>query len=314
MERENILIKGDCLDALKLLCNEKKLSGRIRLAYVDPPYPTAELQGPAYMELLYSPLSIIRELMASDGSLYLQTDSKSSHFIKVMLDGIFGPKAFRNDIARIRSNPKNISSTVYGNIKDNILFYTKGSKAVWHEPRIPMSKADIERLYTKKDSKGRRYTTIPIHAPGESKSGSTGGMFKGMLPPKGRHWRTSVEELERLDAEGLIEWSKTGVPRKINYADEHATKKLQDIWDFKDPMYPIYPTEKNQEMLRVIINASSNADDIVLDCFAGSGGFLTNATELNRQWIGIDNSAEAIAIIRNRLDSANIPYQYIELF
>ena len=106
-----------------------------------------------------------------------------------------------------------------------------------------------------------------------------------------------------MDKQGLIEWSKTRNPRKKIYADEYIKKKTlrQDIWEFKDPPYPSYPTEKNLEMLRVIVEASSNRGDIVLDCFAGSGTTLIAAEEMGRRWIGIDNSSVAINVTLKRL-------------
>jgi adenine-specific DNA-methyltransferase len=102
--------------------------------------------------------------------------------------------------------------------------------------------------------------------------------------------------LEDLDRKGLIVWSKTGVPRKKVYADERIGKgkKLQDVWEFKDPQNPVYPTEKNLEMLKVIVATASRPGDLVLDCFAGSGTTLIAAVQLNRRAIGIDNSIEAL--------------------
>lgn len=139
-----------------------------------------------------------------------------------------------------------------------------------------------------------------------------------MYPPKGRHWRCSVEELERLDREGLIEWSSKGNPRKINYADDHTTRKVQDIWEYKDSMYPSYPTEKNIEMLKMIIEASSSPGSIVLDCFCGSGSALYAAELCSRKWIGVDKSDIAIGITRKRFAPASLfddtnQYQYIEM-
>ena len=101
----------------------------------------------------------------------------------------------------------------------------------------------------------------------------------------------------------MIEWSSKGNPRRINYADEHLTKKLQDFWTFKDPVRPIYPTEKNHEMLETIIKASSDENSIVMDCFAGSGGTLVEANLLNRRWIGVDRSETAIAIVRKNFEA-----------
>ncbi|MBQ9177387.1 MAG: site-specific DNA-methyltransferase, partial [Prevotella sp.] len=164
----------------------------------------------------------------------------------------------------------------------------------------------------------RRYTTVPIHAPGETKNGESNKPFRGIYPPKGRHWRCSVEELEELDRQGLIEWSSKGNPRKINYADDHMTKKAQDIWEFKDPSYPIYPTEKNLDLLKFIIEASSDEDSIVMDCFCGSGTTMVAASICNRRWIGIDKSEVAIETVKTRFNTDNSlfkekPYTYMEL-
>jgi adenine-specific DNA-methyltransferase len=142
-----------------------------------------------------------------------------------------------------------------------------------------------------------------LHAPGETKDGPTGQPWRGIPPPKGRHWRYPPEVLEELDGKGLIEWSKTGNPRKKIFADEYLKKKTrrQDIWEFKDPAYPSYPTEKNLDMLKTIVEASSNPGDIVLDCFSGSGTTLVAAEMLGRRWIGMDNSLIAIEVSIRRL-------------
>ena len=112
------------------------------------------------------------------------------------------------------------------------------------------------------------------------------------------------EVLDEFERKGLIEWSSTGNPRRKHYADDAMKrgKKRQDVWEFKDPPYPIYPTEKNLEMLKVIVKASSNRGDIVLDCFAGSGTTLIAAELLGRRWIGIDNSPIAIQASLKRLE------------
>jgi len=158
-------------------------------------------------------------------------------------------------------------------------------------------------LFPKTDKQGRRYTTVPIHAPGETENGESNLPFKGIMPPKGRHWRTDVETLEQWDKEGLIEWSSTGNPRKIIFADEREGKRVQDIWEYKDPQYPTYPTEKNQKLLDLIIRTSSNPESIVLDSFCGSGTTLKSAHLLNRKWIGIDQSEHAIKATIKKLET-----------
>lgn len=238
------------------------------------------------------------------------------------MDEIFGIKNFRGDISRIKCNPKNFKRKSYGNIKDLILFYTKSDNYTWNEPRVPLTKADLIRLCEKVDENGKRYTTIPLHAPGETKNGVTGQKWKGMDPPKGRHWRCSPEELDKLEEKGLIEWSKNGVPRKKVYAHEKMKKRklLQDIWEYKDPQHPKYPTEKNAEILNTIIATSSNPGDLVLDCFCGSGTTMVAAQQLNRKWIGIDSSKEAIKVTKNKLSkiegtiyNPKVEYSFLKL-
>ena len=125
--------------------------------------------------------------------------------------------------------------------------------------------------------------------------------WRGISPPKGRHWRSAPDELEELDKQGLIEWSANGVPRKKIFADERLGKRVQDIWTFKDPQYPVYPTQKSLDLLKFIVEASSNEGDLALDCFCGSGTTLLAAQTLNRRWIGIDDSTPAIETTRKRL-------------
>lgn len=336
----NILIKSDNLIGLQWLLNQG-YNGKIDLIYIDPPFATGSvfaidisgraatiskseqsitaykdtLKGESFLDFLNQRIILLYRLLSDRGSIYLHTDYKIGHYIKVMMDKVFGMENFRNDITRIKCNPKNFSKTGYGNIKDMILFYTKGNNPIWNNPKSPYSPQDILKIYNKIDSAGRRYTTVPIHAPGETKDGNTSKPFRGIYPPAGRHWRCAVEELERLDKAGLIEWSKNGNPRKINYASQMGGKKVQDIWDFKDPIYPAYPTQKNIDMLKMIIKASSNPDSIVLDCFCGSGTTLQAASLLNRKWIGIDESPLALKVSKQNLQKyiSSSSYKYIEL-
>jgi adenine-specific DNA-methyltransferase len=322
----NLLIHSDNLAGLNfLLANGFK--GKIDLVYIDPPYATGgnftitngrastisnskngviaytdTLKGNDFIEFLRARLLLIRELMSERGSIYLHIDYKIGHYVKIMMDEVFGIENFRNDITRIKCNPKNFDRVGYGNIKDLILFYSKTQNPVWNEPRKAYSEKDMEKLFPKRDKQARRYTTVPIHAPGETENGKSSQPFKGILPPAGRHWRTDVATLEQWDKDGLIEWSSNGNPRKIIYADEREGMRVQDIWEFKDPQYPDYPTEKNAEMLDLIVKTSSNDNSIVLDCFCGSGTTLKAAQMNNRRWIGIDKSELAIQVVKQKID------------
>ena len=320
------LILGENGDVLRYLINKMNFRGKIDFVYIDPPFSTNNiftiskdkansisrsindkiayrdtLKGEEYLEFIRERLILLKELLSERGSIYLHIDYKIGHYLKIIMDEIFGANNFRNDIARIKCNPKNFSRKAFGNIKDLLLFYTKSKNNIWNESRIPLTEEEIGRLFKKKEESGRKYTTIPLHAPGETKKGITGTEWKGQLPPKGRHWRSSPEELDELDNKGLVEWSKNLVPRKKIYADESRGKKLQDIIKFKDPQKPQYPTEKNISLLKLLIKMSSDEDSIVLDCFCGGGTTLKAAQELGRKWIGIDSSAEAIRISNKKL-------------
>ncbi len=315
MFSENLLLHSENLKGLQFLLQEG-YGGKVDLIYVDPPFATGNkfmvgkgrsatisqelngtvaytdfLKGTTFIQTLKARLTVARDLLSEQGSIYLHTDYKIGHYVKVMMDEVFGIENFRNDITRIKCNPKNFDRIGFGNCKDMILFYTKGTNAIWNEIKQPYSAGDIERLYAKVDAQGERYTTVPIHAPGESQSPV---MFKGMLPPKGRHWRTDVSVLEKWDQEGLIEWSSSGNPRKKIYAKKQSGMKYQDIWKFKDPMYPVYPTEKNADLLNLIVQSSSVKNSIVLDFYCGSGTTLKAAADNGRRWIGIDQSDLAI--------------------
>lgn len=329
---KSYLFKGDNFEIMSALLNGKK--GFIDLIYIDPPFNTNQVfsisdtrantisrkKGDAiaysdlmsddeFIKFMYERFVVMHELLSDEGSLYVHIDTKTGHYFKIILDEIFGVKNFKNDITRVKSNPKNFDRKAYGNEKDMILFYSKNpQKNIWNEIRIPIGDNELAKKFTKLDVDGRRYTTIPLHAPGETTNGTTGMAWRDMLPPPGRHWRTSPEEFDRMDKLGLIEWSKTGNPRIKKYADEHKGKKMQDIWIYKDPQNPKYPTQKNLEMIEMIIKQSSRENSIVMDCFAGSGTTLLAASKLGRNFIGIDSSEIAIAVIKSRLAENHIVY------
>ncbi|RDU61285.1 site-specific DNA-methyltransferase [Helicobacter didelphidarum] len=337
-EKNNLLIFGENLNAMRYLLQEKDYKEKIDLVYIDPPFGTNNVfrlggtmsvskesaiayrdnfRLESYLEFLYARLVLIYKMMSEKGSLYLHIDTKMGHYVKILLDEIFGREHYLNDITRIKCNPKNFKKRGYGNIKDMILFYAKSDKFIWNEVYEQDSNDEITKRFPKRDNKGA-YTTIPLHAPGATQNGETGQEWRGLKPPEGRHWRCSLSELDRLENEGLIEWSKNSVPRKKIYAKDSKGKKIQDIWEFKDTQNPIYPTQKNHSMLRRIIQASSNKDSMVMDCFCGSGGFLYEAFLLGRRFVGIDESKEAIKINKKRLERYNqdslypCDYEYIE--
>jgi adenine-specific DNA-methyltransferase len=323
---ESKLICGDNLNVLKALCDDPGIRGRVDLIYIDPPFGTGQdfvgfdeshsysdrLVNTDFLEFLRMRLIFLRELLSDTGSIYVHIDTKIGHYVKLIMDEIFGEENFRNDITRVKCNPKNFDRKAYGNIKDVVFFYSKTKPngedpMFWSDFRIPLSEDEIIRQFPKTDKRGRRYATTPLHAKGETKNGPTGQMWSGLMPPKGRHWRYDPKELTKLDKAGLIEWSGSGNPRKIIYADENRGKKIQDIWDFRDPGFEnaLYPTEKNPDLLEFVIQASSPKGGLVVDCFSGSGTTLMAAQKFGRRWIGIDANKSAVKLTEKRLLESN---------
>lgn len=320
MSDENRLYYGDNLPILANLIQDNSVKGKVKLIYIDPPFATKSifqsrsqtdaysdlLAGNSYIEFIRQRLILLRELLADDGSIYVHLDENMAFYIKVIMDEIFGQRNFRNWITRKKCNPKNYTKKTYGNVSDFILFYSKSDTYIWNRPVEEWTDkhANKEYEYIEKET-GRRYKKVPIHAPGV-RNGETGKSWRGMNPPPGKHWQFLPQKLDEMDARGEIYWSSTGNPRRKIYLDSSSGIPVQDIWlEFRDAhnqniKITGYPTEKNRDLLSRIIRASSNPDDLVLDCFAGSGTTLSVASEFGRRWIGIDRSSEAVATTLRR--------------
>lgn len=315
----NMLFYGDNFDALLYLLNNG-YKGRISLIYIDPPFATASnfinrklehaysdaLYGGEYVEFLRERLIIMRELLADNGSIYLHLDSKMAFTMKLIMDELFGEDNCRAFITRKKCSTKNYTKNTFGNVSDYIMFYSKGSEYTWNRPYDPWEMDRMIEEYPYIDeSTGKRYKKVPVHAPGV-RNGETGKEWRGKMPPAGKHWQYTPEKLDELDAAGEIYWSPTGNPRRKVFCDPSKGIPIQDIWlNYRDSINQAqkttgYPTEKNYEMLKMIVCASSNTGDIVLDCFAGSGTTLGAAFEYGRTWIGVDNSIESIKAILKR--------------
>jgi adenine-specific DNA-methyltransferase len=259
----------------------------------------------AYIEFMRRRLVLMRELLSSDGSLYLHIGHQMLFHLKVILDEVFGRSNFRNLIVRKKCSSKNYTKNQYANLHDYILFYTKSKKYKWNQPGQTPSKEWIEREYPKMDERGR-YKLVPIHAPG-TRNGETGTEWRGRLPPRGKHWQYTPTKLEELHQRGEIYYSKNDNPRRKVYLPREKALPLTDYWDgYRDAHHQSieitgYPTEKNLELLKVIIGAASEEGDLVLDPFAGSGSTLHAANDLGRQWFGIDESLTAAQASLRRL-------------
>ena len=321
------LYHADNIDVLNILIKDKKICEKVELIYIDPPYNTGgafetrnfkhayndNFTTEAYVDFMKARLLLMHKLLSPSGSIYVHLDSNMVFHIKILMDSIFGEKNFRGMITRKKCKSKNFTRTTYGNISDYILFYTKSDSPIWNRPYEKWNEEKVLKEYPFiEEGTGRRHKRVPCHAPG-TRNGATGGPWRGMMPPKGKHWQYTPEKLDEMDARGEIHWSSNGNPRRKVYLDQSKGIPVQDIWlDYLDvnnqnTHLTGYPTEKNIDMLKRIIEASSNPGDLVLDCFAGSGTTLVAANELGRQWIGVDIGDESIRIIKDRFLNGTRP-------
>lgn len=319
---DNTLYFGDNLDILEGLAADDRLAGQTQMIYIDPPYATNSrfsnrnlefayedtIDGADFLEFLRQRLILMRELLSNDGAIYVHLDSKMIFETKLIMDEIFGPKNFRSFITRKKSNPKNFSKKQFGNVSDYLLFYSKSKSMKFNLQHTPWTEEAGNKEYPYIEEKtGRRFKKVPIHAPGV-RNGATGREWRGMLPPPGKHWQYTPERLDEMDAKGEIYWSPTGNPRRKIYLDSAPGVAMQNIWlEYKDAhnqniKITGYPTEKNLDLLKTVIRASSDEGDLVLDAFAGSGTTLEASASLGRRWIGIDNSSLAIKTIEDRFE------------
>lgn len=267
----------------------------------------------AYLTMMANRLLELHRVLKETGSLYLHCDPSASHYLKIVLDAIFGRGRFQNEICWERTVPKSDyrqGAINWPRVHDTILYYTKGLEraAVFHQPFSAYDEAYVETSYPFVErSTGRRYGAHSLTAPGAGSRGHPLYEFLGVT----RYWRYSKDKMERLRAEGRILQSEAGnVPRYKRYFDEMPGVPIGDIWTdismvqggSKERLG--YPTQKPEALLGRIIEASSDPGDVVLDPFCGCGTAVYAAQRLGRKWIGIDITHLAISLIEKRLRDA----------
>lgn len=262
----------------------------------------------AYLVMMAPRLAELRRVLKPTGSIYLHCDPTASHYLKMVMDAVFGTVSYKNELIWKRTTAHS-SGSKYGAVHDVLLFYTKSENYTWNIVRIPYDEAYTRKFYNKFDAAGRRYTLDNITGAGISK-GETGNVWHGIdVSSKGRHWMYSLEKLETLNREGRIYWPPSGgTPRFIRYLDEMLGIVAQDVISDISPISAHaqerlgYPTQKPEALLERIIKASSNEGDVVLDPFCGCGTATVVAQKLGREWIGIDIAQAAIRTIVQRLN------------
>lgn len=333
----NKVFWGDNLQVMSHLL--KKFRGQIDLVYIDPPFDSKAdykkkitLKGKniennntsfeekqytdiwsndEYLQFMYERLILIRELLSERGAIWLHCDYHKVHYLKCIMDEIFGATNFRNDIKWVRStNPKGSQhdTSKFDPFTDNLLYYTKSSEYYLNilDARKPLSKEQLESKYHRKDEKGRFYDGPIIRSLGMGARPNLVYEYKGYTPPASG-WRVKPEELRKIDEEGNLGWSNNNVPfRKIRPENDKG-KPIGDIWSDISLINSQaserlgYPTQKPEELLERIVTVATKPGDIVFDCFMGSGTTQAVAMKLGRKFIGADINLGAVQTTTKRL-------------
>ena len=290
----------------------------------------------SYLAYMAARLLEMRRVLKPTGSIYLHCDPTMSHYLKLVMDAVFGRRNFRNEIVWKRQSAHSRARR-YGPVHDVLLYYFSTDRPTWNRTLQTYDQTYIDSFYRSKDEHGRRYTSGDLTGPG-LRTGSSGIPWRAYDPGcQSRHWElppdrslpswfvfpdgyarmTCQERLDVLDAQSLIAWPKRGrVPRFKRYLSAMGGIAVQDVITDIVPVQAHgkervgYPTQKPLALLERIIAASSNAGDVVLDPFAGCATACVSAESLHREWVGIDISPKAAELVRQRMrDELGMFYQ-----
>lgn len=259
----------------------------------------------AYLVYMSYRLFEMKRILKSTGSLYLHCDPTASHYIKVILDGIFGHSNFRNEIVWQRTSSHN-DSRKWGSVHDTILFYSKSNQFTWNPVYTEHDEKYVADFYRHEDERGVYRLDHIIRSASMGARPNLAYEYKGYTPEWG--WRVIREKLETLDADGRLEWSKTGRPYLKRYLHEQKGTPIKDIITDIPPIGAQsnerlgYPTQKPIPLLQRIIQASSNPGDVVFDPFAGCGTAIYAAHLQERKWIGCDIAILSVQLVRDVLE------------
>ena len=263
----------------------------------------------AYLTMMAVRLLELHRVLKRTGSLYLHCDPTASHYLKILLDAVFGPVQFRTELSWRRQSAHSDAKqgrVQYGNVRDVIFFYTKGRTWTWNWLYTAYYESYLSDFYKHVEPEtGRRYRLSDLTGPGGSAKGNPAYEVMGVT----RYWRFSQQKMQKLIAEGRVVQTRPGaVPAQKRYLDEMPGVSLQNDWNDIKPAAGKeslgYPTQKPLALLERIVSASSNEGDLVLDPFCGCGTTVHAAQKLNRRWIGIDVTHLAIHLIQRRLKDA----------
>jgi hypothetical protein len=264
----------------------------------------------AYLVMMTIRLVELHRVLKSTGNLYLHCDPTARHYLKIVLDTIYGPQNFRNEFIWKRSSAHSDAkqgAKQAGRIHDVLFFYSKSdSNWTWNTVYTPYDQEYVDTNYRYvEEGTNRRFKSTDLTA--AKPGGDTLYEWKGHRPSEGRYWAYSKKNMEKFERDGRLYYTRSGTPRLKQYLDEMPGVALQDIWGDISPISSRaaerlgYPTQKPLALLERIVQASSNPGDVVLDPFCGCGTTVAAAQKLGRRWIGIDITHLAIALQKYRL-------------
>ena len=267
----------------------------------------------AYLSMMSIRLIELHRVLRSTGSLYLHCDPTASHYLKLILDSIFGPRNFRNEICWKRTSSHNdVAQGLgrYGKTHDIIFYYGKSKKCTWNPQFAKYDERYLSQHYSNiEPDTGRRYKTSDLTA--AKPGGNTSYEWKGIKPPRGRYWAYSIDNMAQFESTGrLVYAAKSRMPRLKHYLDKMPGVTIGSVWDDIPPINSQaqerlgYPTQKPIALLERIICSSSNTGDIVLDPFCGCGTAVHASEATGRRWIGIDITYLAVGLVERRIRAA----------
>ena len=266
-----------------------------------------------YLNWMYENLMAMKSIMSDEASIYVHLDYHIGHYVKILMDEIFGEDNFRNEIIWKRSTAHN-DSTGFANLHDCIFYYTKSSELYFDIPFVPYSQEYIDRYYNKVDENGRKYLDRDLSAKGLKGSGYSYS-WKG----KDGYWRCPYTTMERLEKENRLYYTANGTPRYKQYLDEMEGVPAQDLWtdifavNSQAEERVDYATQKPEALLERIIKASSNEGMFVADFFGGSGVTAAVANKLGRNFIHCDIGINSIQTARDRLLANKAEFKILEV-
>jgi len=333
----NKIFWGDNLQVMSHLL--KDFRGKVDLIYIDPPFDskadykksiqlkavkavgdqssfeekqyTDIWNNDEYLQFLYERLVLLRELLSENGAIFVHVGTGVSHYVRCVLEEIFGKERFVNEIIWRKAFAHNDPGRC-GSIHDSIYYFSKSPDRTWNKVLQKIDKEYVETFFDSFDpQRNERYNRLPLDAPRHGDGGNLVYEWKGVWPSPGRTWATTKDKMEAYDRDGRIHYPKSGgVPRLKRYESEHEGTVIQDLWTDINKLHNLaveaggYPTQKPEALVERIIRAASNPGNLVLDCFMGSGTTQAAAMKLGRRFIGADINLGAIQTTVKRLIGA----------